>query len=125
MLEDAGLYVVDLGGVVPNPRLELIYKGIELCRKEQIDFVLAVGGGSVIDSAKAIAYALADLEQDVWELFAHTRNAKGCLPLASVLTISAAGSEMSNSCVITNELTGEKRAYDDDLCRPKFAVMNP
>ena len=87
--------------------------------------MLAVGGGSVIDSAKAIAYQLADPENDVWELFAHERNAKGCLPVAAIPTIAAAGSETSNSCVITNEQTGEKRAYDDDLARPKFAIMNP
>jgi hypothetical protein len=68
---------------------------------------------------------MADPDNDVWELFAHERNAKGCMPVASVLTIAAAGSETSNSCVITNEETGEKRAYDDDLARPKFAVMNP
>ena len=84
-----------------------------------------MGGGSVIDTVKAIAYGLAEPEEDVWTLFEHTRTAKACLPVASVLTIAAAGSESSNSCVITNEKTGEKRAYDDDVARPKFAVMNP
>ena len=124
-LEDEGLKVCELGGVVPNPHLGKVREGVELAKANGVDFILAVGGGSVIDSSKAIAYALADPGHDVWDLFAHTRSANGCLPVASVLTIAAAGSEMSNSCVITNEETGEKRAYDDDLSRPKFAIMNP
>ena len=124
-LEDEGLKVCCLGGVVPNPHLGKVREGVELAKQNGVDFILAVGGGSVIDSSKAIAYALADPDHDVWELFAHTRSANGCLPVASVLTIAAAGSEMSASCVITNEETGEKRAYDDDIVRPKFAIMNP
>ncbi|MBQ9030042.1 MAG: iron-containing alcohol dehydrogenase [Parasporobacterium sp.] len=124
-LDQEGIGHVELGGVVPNPHLELVYEGIELCRKEKVDFLLAVGGGSVIDSSKAIAYGLADPDRDVWELFEHTRKANGCLPVASVLTIAAAGSEMSNSCVITRASDNNKRAYDDDLSRPKFAIMNP
>ena len=124
-LEDEGLKVCMLGGVVPNPHLGKVREGVELAKANGVDFILAVGGGSVIDSSKAIAYALADPDHDVWELFAHTRSAAGCLPVASVLTIAAAGSEMSASCVITNEETGEKRAYDDDIVRPKFAIMNP
>lgn len=124
-LDEAGIWHTELGGVVPNPHIGKVREGIALGKEHGIDFILAVGGGSVIDSSKAIAYALAEPELDVWELFAHTRAAKSCLPVASVLTIAAAGSEMSNSCVITNEETGEKRAYDDNLSRPKFAVMNP
>lgn len=124
-LDEAGLWHTQLGGVVPNPRLEKVQEGVVLGKESGVDFILAVGGGSVIDSAKAIAYALAEPEQDVWELFAHTRTAKACLPVASVLTIAAAGSEMSNSCVITNEKTNEKRSYNDDLARPVFAIMNP
>ncbi len=124
-LDDAGIWHTELGGVVPNPRMEKVQEGIALGKDSRIDFILAVGGGSVIDSAKAIAYGLAEPDLDVWELFAHTRTAKACLPVASVLTIAAAGSEMSNSCVITNEKTGEKRSYNDDLARPVFAVMNP
>ncbi|MBO4881792.1 MAG: iron-containing alcohol dehydrogenase [Firmicutes bacterium] len=124
-LEDEGLKVCMLGGVVPNPHLGKVREGVELAKANGVDFILAVGGGSVIDSSKAIAYALADPDHDVWELFAHTRSANGCLPVASVLTIAAAGSEMSASCVITNEETGEKRAYDDDIVRPKFAIMDP
>ena len=116
-LDDAGLFYVELGGVVPNPHLEKVREGAALAKENDIDFFLAVGGGSVIDSTKAIAYQMADPENDVWELFAHERNAKGCMPVGSVLTIAAAGSETSNSCVITNKKTGEKRAYDDDLAR--------
>lgn len=94
-------------------------------KTDGIDFLLAVGGGSVIDTAKAIAYGLAEPEYDVWELFEHVRTAKKCLPVGSILTIAAAGSETSKGCVITNEITGKKRAYDDNLARPKFAIMNP
>lgn len=101
-----------------------MYQGIELVRREGVDFILAVGGGSVIDSAKAIAYGAVD-EGDVWDLYDHTRQAVGCLPLGAVLTIAAAGSEMSNSSVITKDEGGVKRGYNSDLCRPKFAVMNP
>jgi len=124
-LDREGIGYVELGGVVPNPHLELVYEGIELAKKEKVDFLLAVGGGSVIDSCKAIAYALAEPDKDVWELYEHTRTAKACFPVASVLTIAAAGSEMSNSSVITRAADNSKRAYDDDLSRPKFAIMNP
>ena len=124
-LDAENIFHVELGGVVPNPHLSKVREGIALAKENNVDFLLAVGGGSVIDSAKAIAYALAEPDHDVWDLFAHTREAKACLPLASVLTIAAAGSEMSPSCVITNDQTGEKRAYDDDFSRPKFAVLNP
>ena len=123
-LDQAGVTYTQLGGVVPNPRLSLVYQGIELVRREGVDFILAVGGGSVIDSAKAIAYGAVD-EGDVWDLYDHTRQAVGCLPLGAVLTIAAAGSEMSNSSVITKDEGGVKRGYNSDLCRPKFAVMNP
>ena len=123
-LEAEGVACIELGGVVPNPRLSLVYQGIELARREGVDFILAVGGGSVIDSSKAIAYGLAE-EADVWELYDRVRKAKACLPVGVVLTIAAAGSEMSNSSVITKDEGGIKRGYNDDLCRPKFAVMNP
>lgn len=124
-LKEAGIVVSELGGVVPNPRLDKVYEGIRLGMAQNTDFLLAVGGGSAIDTAKAIAYGLAEPEHDVWELFTHTRTAQKCLPIASVLTIAAAGSETSKGCVITNEKTGEKRAYDDNLARPKIAIMNP
>ncbi len=115
----------ELGGIVPNPRLDKVREGIRMGKEHNVDFLLAVGGGSAIDTAKAIAYGLAEPEYDVWELFAHTRTARKCLPVASVLTIAAAGSETSRGCVITNEHTGEKRVYDDNLARPRFTVMNP
>lgn len=124
-LKEEGLSVSELKGIIPNPRLDKVYEGIRIGKEDKIDFLLAVGGGSVIDTAKAIAYGLAEPEYDVWELFQHTRVAKKCLPLASILTIAAAGSETSKGCVITNEKTGEKRAYDDNLARPKIAFMNP
>lgn len=122
-LDRAGLFHVELGGVVPNPLLEKVYEGVELAKANGVDFVLAVGGGSVIDSSKAIAYALAEPEYDVKDLYEHTRKAKKSLPVGAVLTIAAAGSEMSDSSVISYE--DKKRGYNDDLCRPKFAIMNP
>ena len=123
-LEEAGLSYVTLGGVVPNPHLSKVYEGIELCKKEGVDFILAVGGGSVIDSGKAIGYGVAN-EGDVWDFYAKKRTAKACLPIGAVLTIAAAGSEMSNSSVITNEDGWLKRGHNDDVSRCKFAVMNP
>ena len=124
-LRAAGVAYELLGGVVPNPRLSKVYEGIGLGKKTGADFLLAVGGGSVIDTAKAIAYGMAEPDEDVWTLFEHTRRAKRCLPVGSVLTIAAAGSETSMGAVITNDTTRDKRAYDDNLCRPKFAIMNP
>ncbi len=124
-LKSEGIEYQMLGGVVPNPHLSLIYEGIEMGKKNGTDFLLAVGGGSVIDTAKGIAYGLGEPDKDVWELFAHTRKSEACLPVASVLTIAAAGSESSDSTVITNEKTLSKRGYNSDLCRPKFAIMNP
>lgn len=125
-LDEAGVAYAELGGVVPNPRISKVYEGIDLCKKEGVDFILAVGGGSVIDSAKAIAYGLAYDGDDVWDLFEHTvPKAPGCYPVGVILTISAAGSETSNSCVITREEDGKKRSYNDNIARPKFAIMNP
>ena len=115
---------LELGGVVPNPRLSLVREGIELCRKEGIDFLLAVGGGSVIDSAKAIAFGT-PYEEDVWGLFDGKGKVTKCLPLGCVLTIPAAGSEMSDGCVITNEEGWLKRGYSTNLARCRFAIMNP
>lgn len=122
-LDDAGIFHASLGGVVPNPQLEKVYEGIQLAKANAVDFILAVGGGSVIDSAKAIAYALGEPGYDVKDLYEHTRQAKAFFPLGVVLTIAAAGSEMSDSSVISYE--NKKRGYNSDLCRPKFAVMDP
>ncbi len=124
-LREAGISYISLGGVVPNPRLSKVYEGIELCKKEGVDFILAVGGGSVIDSGKAIAYGVAEPEYDVWELYAKTRTAKACLPIGSIVTIAAAGSETSNSSVITNEDGWLKRGYKNDIARCRFAILNP
>jgi len=120
----AGIDYVTLGGVVPNPRVSKVYEGIELCKKEGVDFILAVGGGSVIDSAKAIGYGMAN-DCDVWDLYSGKAQATGCLPIGVILTIAAAGSEMSNSSVITNEEGGLKRGCNSDYSRCKFAIMNP
>ena len=123
-LAAAGIAFVELGGVVPNPRVSLVRQGIAICREQGIDFILAVGGGSVIDSAKAIGFGT-PYEEDVWNLFLGKGTAKSCLPIGSVLTIPAAGSEMSNGCVITNEEGWHKRAYTTELSRCRFAIMNP
>lgn len=123
-LDSAGLAHVSLGGVVPNPRLSLVYEGIRLARAEGVDLILAVGGGSVIDSAKAIGYGVA-ANGDVWDYYDGKRQPTACLPVGAVLTISAAGSEMSNSSVITREEDGLKRGCKSELCRPVFAVMDP
>ncbi len=123
-LDEAGIAYITLGGAVPNPHLSLVYEGIELCRKEGVDFLLAVGGGSAIDSAKAIGYGVAN-EGDVWDFYDYKRQAKGCLPLGVILTIAATGSEMSDSSVITKEEGLVKRGYSSDYCRPRFAILNP
>lgn len=123
-LRKEGLAWVELGGVVPNPRLSLVNEGIDLGRREGVDFILAVGGGSVIDSAKAIGYGLGS-GGDVWELFERKCKVTGCTPLGVVLTIAATGSEMSPSCVITAEDGWKKRGCTSELCRPRFAVMDP
>lgn len=123
-LEENQIAYAELGGAVPNPRLSLVYEGIELAKREGVDFVLAVGGGSAIDSAKAIGYGVVN-EGDVWELYDRKRQATGCLPVGVILTIAATGSEMSDSSVITNEDGWVKRGYSSDFGRPVFAIMNP
>ena len=124
VLDAAGIAYVTLGGAVPNPHLSLVYEGIELCRREGVDFLLAVGGGSAIDSAKAIGYGVTN-EGDVWDFYDYKRKATACLPLGVILTLAATGSEMSDSSVITKEDGWIKRGYSSDHGRPKFAIMNP
>lgn len=124
ILDAAQIPYVMLGGAVPNPRLSLVYEGIELCQKEGVDFILAVGGGSTIDSAKAIGYGVTN-EGDVWDFYDYKRKATACLPVGVILTIAATGSEMSDSSVITKEEGLAKRGYSSDYSRPKFAIMNP
>ncbi|MBP5679611.1 MAG: iron-containing alcohol dehydrogenase [Bacteroidales bacterium] len=123
-LQKAGIEYVKLGGVVPNPRVSMVRKGIEICKQEGIDFLLAVGGGSVIDSCKAIS-AGRYIDQDVWDLYLRRAEATRFMPIGCVLTIPAAGSEMSDGSVITNEEGNFKKDYGSDGFRPKFAIMNP
>jgi len=123
-LDKEKIEYVLLGGVVANPLLSKVNEGIELCKKEGVDFILAVGGGSVIDSSKAIAIGLFN-GGNVWDFFDGKRKVQGSFPVATVLTIAAAGSEMSKGCVVTNDDTLLKRscAHEDAACR--FAIMNP
>lgn len=122
-LEKEGIEYVELGGAQPNPRSGLVYQGIDLCKKENVDFVLAVGGGSAIDSAKAIA-AGAVYDGDFWDFYCG-KWIEEALPVGTVLTIAAAGSEGSCSSVITNEDGMLKRGADGDAIRPKFSILNP
>ncbi len=124
-LDAAGVDYVSLGGVVPNPRLSKALEGAELAKKEGVDFILAVGGGSVIDSAKCIGYALFHPDIDVWKFYEKKETPKGCVPVGVVLTLSATGSETSNSSVITKEEGWLKRGAGSEYSRPRFAVMNP
>ena len=124
MLSEAGIAYVELGGVVPNPLLSKVREGIELCRKEHVNFILAVGGGSVIDSSKAIGYGVG-YPSDVWDFWDGKAVPQSCLPIGVILTIPAAGSEMSSSAVITNDEGMLKRGINSALCRCKFAIMNP
>ena len=123
-LDAAGIKYVKLGGAVPNPRLSLVYDGIDLCKKEGLDFILALGGGSAIDSAKAIGYGVMN-DGDVWDLYDYKKQANACMPLGVILTLAATGSEMSDSSVITKEEGLVKRGYSSDFCRPRFAILNP
>jgi alcohol dehydrogenase YqhD (iron-dependent ADH family) len=123
-LKADGVSWVELDGVKPNPRLSLVHKGVEICKKEKLDFILAVGGGSVIDSAKAIAMG-ALYGGDVWDFYDRKKTASAALPVATVLTIPAAGSESSISSVITNEEGPWKRAVDEECLRPVFSILNP
>ena len=122
-LTASGISFVELGGVQPNPRSGLVYEGIDLCRKENVDFILAVGGGSTIDSSKAIAAGTL-YDGDFWDLYDGTP-ITAALPVGTVLTIAAAGSEGSPNTVITKEEGMIKRGTGSDLLRPKFSILNP
>jgi alcohol dehydrogenase YqhD (iron-dependent ADH family) len=123
-LKAAGVSWVELDGVKPNPRLSLVHRGVEICKREKLDFILAVGGGSVIDSAKAIAIG-ALYDGDVWDFYDREKTAGRALPVAAVLTIPAAGSESSVSSVITNEEGPWKRSVNGEFIRPVFSILNP
>lgn len=124
-LEAEDIAYVELGGVVANPELKLVREGIELCKKEGVDFILAVGGGSVLDSSKDIANGVANPDVDVWDFSLGKAQPKKTLKKGAILTLSAAGSEMSNSCVITDSDTGSKRGYGSPCNRMNFAIENP
>ena len=123
-LKAAGVEWVELGGVKPNPRLSLVHEGVRLCKQHNLGLVLAVGGGSVIDSAKAIAMG-AVVDHDVWDFYVGRGAPKAALPVGTVLTLPAAGSEMSMSSVITKEEGDLKRYVDNATIYPNFSVMNP
>jgi len=122
-LTNENIAFIELGGVMPNPRSGLVYKGIEICKRENINFILAIGGGSVIDSSKAIALG-ALYDGDFWDFY-KGKQAEKALPVATILTISAAGSEGSTGSVITHENGMLKRAANSDKLRPVFSILNP
>ncbi|MBE5023895.1 iron-containing alcohol dehydrogenase [Olsenella sp. DSM 107455] len=126
-MDEAGVGYVEFDGVVPNPRLSLVKEGVELCRREGVDFVLAIGGGSAIDSSKAIAYGLAN-DFELEDLFLHKVTTDKIAKLGAVSTLAGTGSETSNSTVIDIDTMGEKvlkRSYNHECARPLFAIMNP
>lgn len=124
-LEEAGIAYVELGGVQANPVLSLVRKGIGICLEEKADLILAVGGGSVIDSAKAIGDGAGDPDADVWDFFLQKKTPKAHIPVAVILTLSASGSEMSQSAVLTNEETGLKRGFNSPTHQPLFSICDP
>lgn len=124
ILKKNNIEVFELPGVVPNPLLGIVRKGINICREKSIDSVLAIGGGSVIDSAKAIAIGV-PYEGDVWDFFLNKEEVKSSIPVGVISTIAATGSEGSNGSVITDELSGYKLAVVNDFLRPKFTILNP
>ncbi|EEI27846.1 iron-containing alcohol dehydrogenase [Corynebacterium glucuronolyticum] len=123
-LTDSGIEYVELSGVVPNPRIGLVREGIELVRQENLNGILAIGGGSVIDSAKAIGIGSC-YRGDVWDLFEGCAAAASTLPVGAVVTNPASGSESSQAIVINNSIVGKKLTFSDPVCRPAFAFMNP
>lgn len=123
-LEKAGIQWIDLGGVKPNPKLSMVREGIRVCREEHVDYILAVGGGSVIDSAKAIAIGAVN-EEDIWQILMTWAQPEHALPIGVVLTLPAAGSESGSGLVITNEETKQKQLYGSAAIYPKFAIVDP
>ncbi|MCY7737848.1 iron-containing alcohol dehydrogenase [Bacillus safensis] len=123
-LNEADAEVFELSGVEPNPRLTTVKKGIDICHKENIDFLLAVGGGSVIDCTKAIA-AGAEYDGDVWDIISKKTTAQKALPFGTVLTLAATGSEMNPDSVITNWETNEKYVWGSSVTHPAFSILDP
>ena len=124
LLKENNIDFIELGGVVPNPKLSLVYKGIDICKKENVSFILAIGGASVIDSAKAISLG-AVYDGDVWDFFCEKNKPISTLGVGTILTIPGSGSEMSESIIITNETNYEKAVCDSEINFPKFSVLNP
>ena len=124
-LAEAGISSWTLGGVVPNPHLDKVYEGIRIGKENSIDFLLAVGGGSVIDTAKAIAHGKANPEIDIWEFWLGKQKVSKTTPIGVILTIPASGSETSDSVVLTDETILQKRGLNTEFNRPRFAIMNP
>lgn len=124
ILQSNNFEVVELEGIQPNPRISSVYKGIQLCRDNQIDFILAVGGGSVIDCSKAIAAGV-NYQGDAWDFMIRKAEVKNPLPLGCVLTLSATGTEMNGNAVISNDQESDKRAMSHVLLRPVFSVLDP
>ncbi|KPC70318.1 butanol dehydrogenase [Thermoactinomyces vulgaris] len=124
LLKEINAEVFELPGVEPNPRLSTVHKGVEICKKEQIDFLLAVGGGSVIDVTKAIAVG-AKYDGDVWEIITKQAVPSAALPFGTVLTLAATGSEMNSGSVITNWETQEKLGWGSPLVFPRFSILDP
>ena len=124
-LKEEDIDFIEVSGVKANPELPLAYEAIKLGIKEKVDFVLAIGGGSVLDTAKDIAHGIADPSVDIWDFHLHKKEPKASLHKASILTIAAAGSEMSNSSVITKPETKEKKGYKSDFNRFDFSIENP
>ncbi|NQT22881.1 MAG: iron-containing alcohol dehydrogenase [Candidatus Omnitrophica bacterium] len=123
-VKKANIPYTELSGIEPNPRLKSVYKGIDLCRKESVDSILAVGGGSVIDAAKAIAAGV-KYDGDVWDFFTKDISPNGALPIGTVLTLSATGSEMNGNTVITKEDTKRKLAIGSPFLKPTFSILDP
>lgn len=124
-MKEESIEFLELPGVVPNPRVSLVREGIRICREQQIDFLLAVGGGSVIDTCKAISFGVF-YEGDVWDLIMHKAEpGSQCLPVGTILTLPAAGSEESDSCVISDETQNIKSGFGSPLMRPVFSILNP
>jgi len=123
-LKGSNIAVIELSGVQPNPRLSLVYEGIKLCKEQDVEFILAVGGGSVLDTAKAIAVGV-PYSGDVWDFFLGKKALEKALPVGTILTLPGTGSEASNSCVISKEDENLKRGINSDVIRPVFSILNP
>lgn len=124
LLKKEGITIVDFGGIDPNPRIESIREGADLCKKHNVDLVLAVGGGSTIDASKGIASA-ALYDGDPWDFYSYKVESKGALPIATILTLAATGSEMNAGTVVTNFATKEKNGWGSPFTNPKFSILDP